>query len=92
MASAERITAAALGRVLARHVAAGRSVDFPDLLAETADELECLEGRLRREARSARRARRQVRAALVQIAVCGAFDMPPGPPAWHPEHEQNDIL
>lgn len=89
MASADRITAEALARVLSRYVAAGRSAEFPVLLAETADELECFEERLRREARTARRARKQVREALLQIAVCGAFDMASGPPAWHPEHSEH---
>ena len=80
MASVDRITAEALSRVLARHVAAGTSAEFPVLLAETASELECLGERLKREARTARRARKQIRAALLQIAEFGAFDMAPGPP------------
>lgn len=92
MASPEKLTAACLGRVLARHVAAGTSAEFPVLLLETADELECLEERLRREARTARRARKQVRAALLQVAESVAFDMPPGVPDWHPEASQNDII
>lgn len=89
MASADRLTAEALSRVLARYVAAGRSVEYPDLLAETADELECFEERLRREARTARRARKQVRLALLQSAELGAFDMVQGVPAWHPEHSEH---
>ena len=90
MASADRLTAEALGRVLSRYVAAGKAIAYPDLLLETAAELECLEERLRREARSARRARKRVRAALVQIAEFGVFDMAlPGPPSWHPEHSEH---
>jgi len=89
MASVEKVTALALGRVLSRYVAAGRAVEYPDLLLETAAELECLEERLRREARTARRARRQVRAALLQVAESVAFE---GVPSWHPEHHSNDII
>jgi multidrug efflux pump subunit AcrA (membrane-fusion protein) len=90
--SAEKVTALALGRVLARHVAAGRPVEYPDLLAETADELADELERLRRDARAVRRARKQVRRAQVRIAEFGAFDMAPGVPAWHPESSQNDII
>jgi hypothetical protein len=64
---AEKLTARALGRVLARHVAAGRSVEYPELLLETAAELDAMLGQLKRDARVLRQARRQIREAQLQI-------------------------
>jgi hypothetical protein len=89
VARAEKVTALALGRVLARNVAAGRSVELPRLLLETDAELAAMAERLKRDVRMLRRARRQVREAQLQIAEVGAFDMAPGPPAWHPEHSEH---
>ena len=92
MASVEKVTAKALGRVLARHVTARRPIEYPDLLVETAAELERLEERLRRDARTARRASKQVCEVLLQVAEYSAFYAGPGVPAWHPEHDSNDVI
>lgn len=101
----EKFTARALGRVLARNVAAGRSVEYPELLAETAAELAAMDERLKRDARALRRAREQVLDAQLRIPAArsrgrrrgdaGAgflgVDMAMGPPRWHPEHPENDF-
>ena len=103
---AERITAQALGRVLARNVAAGQAVSYPELLLETDAELAAMHKRLKREARMLRRARRQVRDTQLQIAAgvlsraggpgdvereFRSLDMAMGPPPWHPEHREHDL-
>lgn len=97
----EKLVAQAVGRVLARNVAAGRSVEYPALLVETDTELAAMHKRLKRDARMLRRARKQIRETQLRIAA-GALscvgapadarreppgpDMAPGPPPWHPEH------
>jgi hypothetical protein len=99
---AEKITARALGRVLARNVAAGRAVEFPELLRETAAELAAMHKQLKRDARMLGRARKQVREAQLRIAA-GELSRVSVPgdverefrdldiPLWHPEHPGNDL-
>jgi hypothetical protein len=102
---AEKLVARALGLVLARNVATGRSAEFPDLLLETAAELVAMQKRLKRNARMLRRAQKQIREAQLQIAAealsrtgspgdiereLRSLDMALGPPSWHPENRQND--
>ena len=103
---ADKITARALGRVLARNVAAGRSVEFPELLLETAAELAVMHKRLERDARMLRRAREQIIEAQLQIVAEAlsrtgspgdidqefrSLDMTLGPPSWHPENPGHDV-
>jgi ATP-dependent exoDNAse (exonuclease V) alpha subunit len=103
--SPEKITARALGRVLARNVAAGRPAEYPALLAETDVELAAMQERLKRDARMLRRARRQVRETRLQIEATALYsasrlagagyeslaaDAATGLPRWHPEHPEND--
>ena len=104
---AEKITARALGRVLARNVAAGRSVEYPELLLETEAEIAAmLDKRRKRQARMLRRAEkaeRQIRQAQIQIAAQAigspgdidrefrSLDMALGPPSWHPENPEHDL-
>jgi hypothetical protein len=102
VAKPEKITARALGRVLSRHVAAGRSVEFPELLVETDGELAAMDERLRERLECVRRAREQVREAQLRITV-GELSRVCAPgdaerefrdldiPLWHPDHPGNDL-
>lgn len=98
--TSKKLVAEALYRVVSRNMAAGRSLPYDRLLAETAAEVDVLlDKRGERDARLLRRARKQIledQARLAGAAESRAaveFDMaPPGPPAWHPEHSENDII
>ena len=98
---AEKLLAEAMFRVVARNMAAARSVDYQQLLAETAAEVDVLlVERRERDARLARSAHKQIREAQVQHAAVAraraagsgdveqefrSLDLAPVPP-WHPEH------
>ncbi len=104
---AGKVVAEALARVVARNMFAGRSLAYDQMLTETAAEVDVLlDERKERDARLLRKARKQVREAQVRVAAVAEsraagdverqladFDRAPlGPPAWHPEHSENDVI
>jgi hypothetical protein len=98
---AEKLVALALSRVVARNLAAGRSVEYQHLLLETGAEVGVLFGRrLERDARLLRRAQEKIREAQVQLAAVAqsrpvspddverdlrSLDMALGPPSSLPK-------
>ena len=97
----KKIIAEAMFRVVTRSMAAGRSMEYAQLLVETAVEVDVLAaGRRERDARVLKQAHREIRAALVGVAavarsravgdVDDEFRSLVGPPSWHPEHPEND--
>ena len=101
----EKLVARAFYRVVSRNMAAGRSVEYRQLLVEISDEVDVLLGQRREhDVRLERRARKRIVEDRVRLAAaeesCAAgdvarqladFDMAPGVPVWHPEHGGNDI-
>lgn len=98
--TSKKIVAEALRRIVARNMAAGRSLAYDRMLAELAVEVdELLEKRREREARLQRRARKEVRedqAVLAAVAESRAAvgveqEFSSVVPSWHPEHPENDL-
>jgi hypothetical protein len=104
---ARKVVAVALYRVVSRNMAAGRSLAYETLLAETAAEVDVLLDKQRkRDARLLRRARRQVLEAQVRLAAVteararaagdagrqlADLEAALGPSSWHPDHPGNDL-
>jgi hypothetical protein len=104
---ARKVVAVAMQRVVARNMAAGRSLAYEQLLAETAAEVDVLLDKRREcDVRLLRRARKQIVEDQVRLAAgaesraagdverrqLAEFEMGPGVPTWHPEHDANDIM
>lgn len=91
---AERVVAVALYPVVAGAMAAGRSVEYGQLLAETAVEVErvLLERRVKRDARLLRRAQERICEAAVQLgAAAESRTASPGDVESDVERELRDL-
>lgn len=102
---ARKLVALAMHRVVTRSLAAGRSLSYDRLLAETAAEVDVLLAkRGEADVRLLRQARKQLTGDQVRLAAaaeCRAaidaerqladLDTTLGPPSWHPEHSENDL-
>ena len=102
---ARKLVALAYYRVVTRNMAAGRSLAYDQLLAETAAEVDVLLGQRREhDVRLLRRTRKQLLEDQARLAAAGEsraageaerqladLNTVPGPPSWHPEHSENDL-
>ena len=103
---ARRLVALALYQVTSRSMAAGRSLGYDQLLAETSAEVDVLlEKRRERDDQLLRLARKEILEAQARLAAAvevraavnadrqlADLDTTPGVPSWHPENSQNDII
>lgn len=102
---ARKLVALALYRVTSRSMAAGRSLGYDQLLAETSAEVDVLlDKRRERDARLLRLARKEIFEAQVRLAAAvevraavnadrqlADLGTTLGVPSWHPEHSENDL-